>query len=95
MGAKQNVRGRPRITCNFVEGDFCTGSRCTYSFCVKHKLRTDGTCGLTDRSHNKIDDEQIEEKYEKELIRKDETEGRYEKQYLKDKYRRKLKGAKW
>ncbi|MHA1356792.1 MAG: hypothetical protein ACTSRC_01635 [Candidatus Helarchaeota archaeon] len=95
MGPKRKVRGRTRIICNFVSGDYCTGSRCTYSFCVKHKLRPNGTCGLTNQSQRKIDDEKIEAEYEKELIKKDQTEGHYEKKYLKDKYRRKLKGIKW
>lgn len=96
MGPKTTVRGRTRITCTFVDGDLCTGSRCTYSFCVKHKLKTDGTCGLTDRPVQQVDDDSIEAKFEKELVKKDKESSKYEKQ-LKDKYRKKLqpKGKKW
>lgn len=94
MGAKKLVKGRSRISCNFVEGDLCTGSRCTYSFCVKHKMQPDGTCGLRERPTNKEDDDLIEEKYEKELVTKEKQNNRYEN-LLKDKYRKKLKGVKW
>lgn len=94
LGPKKKVRGRLRITCNFVEGDFCTGSRCTYSFCAKHKLRTDGTCGLVQRPQSKQDDEIIEQKYEKELIKKEKENNQY-KIYLKDKYRKKFEEKKW
>ncbi|MFX1296722.1 MAG: hypothetical protein ACFFD2_17935 [Promethearchaeota archaeon] len=93
LGSKEKIRGRSRITCNFVEGDLCTGSRCNYSFCVKHKLKPDGTCGLNERKKNKLNDEIIEKKYEKELLQKEQQANKYES-YMKDKYRKKLKGIK-
>ena len=89
LGKKKEIRGRTRIMCNFVDGDWCTGSRCTYSFCTKHKLRTDGTCGLSKRSKSDVDEDVIEEKYEKELMRKEKEENNYQS-YIKDKYRKKL-----
>jgi len=94
LGPKKKIRGRFYIVCNFVEGDLCTGSRCTYSYCAKRKLRPDGTCGLYGRSQPKENDDLIEEKYERELIQKEKEANRYQS-YLKEKYRRKLKGAKW
>ncbi len=94
MGPTRRIRGRPRISCNFVQGDLCTGSKCTYSFCQKHKMLPDGICGLRERQGAKVDDDKIESKYEKELIKKDKQNSRYES-LMKDKYRRKLKGKKW
>jgi hypothetical protein len=88
MGPNKNVHGRTRITCNFVDGDWCTGSRCTYSFCVKHKLKTDGTCGLTERQRE-VDDDQIESTYERQIIEEEKQATNYQN-YLKEKYRRKL-----
>ncbi|NVM29916.1 MAG: hypothetical protein HWN65_13825 [Candidatus Helarchaeota archaeon] len=93
MGPARKVRGRPRVTCNFGE-DLCTGSRCTYSFCTKHKMRPDGTCNLRDRPTSKQSDDKIEQKFEKELISKEREETRY-KSMIKDKYLKKLKGKKW
>ncbi|MFX1297855.1 MAG: hypothetical protein ACFFD2_23790 [Promethearchaeota archaeon] len=96
LGQKKKVGGRIRISCNFVDGDLCTGSRCTYSFCQKHKLKADGTCGLEERSGLRPADDEIEEKYEKELIQKDQQADKYQS-FLKEKYRRKLnsKNKKW
>jgi len=88
MGPNKIIKGRTRISCNFVDGDLCTGSRCTYSFCVKHKLKTDGTCGLTERP-KEVDDDTIESTYEREIIEQEKQATNYQN-YLKDKYRRKL-----
>ncbi|NVM53026.1 MAG: hypothetical protein HWN66_04940 [Candidatus Helarchaeota archaeon] len=94
LGPKQRVRGRLRISCKFVAGDLCTGSRCTYSFCTKHKMLPDGKCGLRERPTVKEDDDKIEQKYERELLNKEKQNSRYQT-LLKDKYRKKLKGNKW
>lgn len=96
IGAKKIIKGRTRITCDFVDGDWCTGSRCTYSLCAKHKMKSDGTCGLQERSGPEVDEDQIEQKYEKELIKKDQRENQYQS-FLKDKYKKKLqpKAKKW
>lgn len=89
IGHKTNVGGRPRLTCNFVEGDLCSGFRCTYSFCAKHKLKTDGTCGLEESAQPKEDDETIEQKFEAELTKKEQQDTKYQL-YLKNKYKKKL-----
>ncbi|MDD1778715.1 MAG: hypothetical protein LUQ65_11165 [Candidatus Helarchaeota archaeon] len=96
MGANRTVQGRNRITCNFVDGDWCTGSRCTYSLCVKHKMKPDGACGLQERSGPEVDEDLVEQKYETELVKKERNENQYQA-YLKDKYRKKLqpKSKKW
>ena len=94
MGPTRKIRGRTRISCNFVQGDLCTGSKCTYSFCQKRKMLSDGTCGLRERSGGKETDDKIEAKYEKELIKKDQQSSQYTS-LMKDKYRKKLKGKKW
>ena len=96
MGATRQVKGYNRITCNFVDGDWCTGSRCTYSLCVKHKMKPDGACGLQERSGPEVDEDTVEQKYETELVKKERNENQYQS-YLKDKYRKKLqpKGKKW
>ena len=93
MGPKRKVRGRLKISCNFVEGDMCTGSRCTYSFCNKRKMLPNGQCGLRERTR-KPDEREVEEKFEKELIKKDKRDNRFQSM-MKDKYRKKLKGKKW
>lgn len=96
MGPKRKVRGRLKISCNFVEGDMCTGSRCTYSFCNKHKQLPNGQCGLREHTKVKPDERKVEEKLEKELIDKDKRDNRFQSM-MKDKYRKKLKvkGKKW
>lgn len=93
MGPPRKVRGKSRISCNFGE-DLCTGSRCTYSFCTKRKMRPDGTCGLRNRPTEKKSDDEIEKKFEKELITKEREENRYQSM-LKNKYLKKLKGKKY
>jgi hypothetical protein len=59
-------------------------------------MKSDGTCGLQERSGPELDEDQVEQKYEKELIKKDQRESQYQT-FLKDKYKKKLqpKGKKW
>jgi len=52
--------------CKWV-GDLCEGGSCTYATCVKHALRSDGTCGLAEprRKRPKRTVREREEKEEK------------------------------
>jgi len=57
-------------------------------------MQPDGSCGLKEQSGPRINDDEIEEKYERELIQKEQQNSKYQA-YLKAKYRKKLKGAQW
>jgi hypothetical protein len=59
-------------------------------------MKSDGTCGLQERTGQEVDEDQIEHKYETELIKKDQRESQYQT-FLKDKYKKKLqpKAKKW
>jgi hypothetical protein len=59
-------------------------------------MKPDGACGLQERSGPEQDEDLLEQKYETELVKKEQHENQYQA-YLKDKDRKKFqpKAKKW
>jgi len=59
-------------------------------------MKPDGACGLQEHSGPVQDEDVIEQKYETELVKKEQHDNQYQA-FLKDKYRKKLqpKAKRW
>lgn len=71
LGQKfKNNKGWWVYECNYV-GDgqtWCEGSTCKYAICIKRKMKTDGTCGMTlGPKPKKTDWDEDDEEYEADV----------------------------
>jgi hypothetical protein len=67
--------------CNYVPGgELCEGPNCNYAICLKHKLKSDNTCGLYTQPKKEIevdDNTDYKDKWEKEVRVKDKVMKRF------------------
>ncbi|MHC1591249.1 MAG: hypothetical protein ACXQS8_04140 [Candidatus Helarchaeales archaeon] len=53
LGRKmQDNDGNLVVECNFIEGEYCEGPNCKFSFCARRKMRPDGKCAAYRKSQD-------------------------------------------